>query len=81
MLLWLLGKRYKKDNLNLIVCGLFYSKDQDKVIKTKTRFCVKEKCAKNIKGNLHNIWDMKKSMEIHQNKSIVLTGLETILIR
>ena len=81
MLLWPLGKRYKKDDLNLIVCRLFYSKDQDKVIKTKIRFCVKEKCAKNIKGNLHNIRDMKKSMEIHQNKSIVFTGLETILNR
>ena len=81
MLLWLLGKRYKKRRFKLD-CGLFYLKDQDKVIETKLRFCVKEKCVKDIKGNLHNIRDMQKSMEIHQNESIILTGgQETTLIK
>ena len=42
MLPWLLGKRYKKRWLKLD-CGLFYLKDQDKVIETKLRFCVKER--------------------------------------
>ena len=77
MLLWLLGKRYKKKRFKLD-CGLFYLKDQDKVIETKLRFCVKEKCVKDIKDNLHYY----SNCVIILNESIILTGgQETTLIK
>ena len=61
-------KRYhEKGRLTLVCFRLLYSKDQDKVFETK--FCAKEKCIKNIKGNLHNPSYMQESMEVHQNDS------------
>ena len=61
----------KKDDLHLLFSGFFYLKDQEKVIYMK--FCAKEKCVKNITGNLHNLWDMQESMEVHENESIILS--------
>lgn len=64
----------KKDDLHLYVFGLVYRKDRDKVIETKLRFCAKEKVYETyIKGKLHNIGVEQKSIEKHQNDSVVVT--------
>ena len=65
----------KLNDVHLLVEGLLYLRDHDKVLQIKHRFCLKRECVTNIKGNLNNIRNLE-SMEVKESEGLLLTDDE-----